>query len=66
MEIGKEIKRVRKEAGYTQLQFAKKLGVTREHYNGVESGRHGITLGLLKKIDKVTGKQLVITFIDRL
>jgi len=65
MILHKEIKRARKESGYTQEEFAKKLEITREHYNSLENQKHEITLDLLKKIDTITGKQLVVTFIDK-
>lgn len=65
MELHKVIKQARKEYGDTQAVFAKRLGVSRVHYCGVESGNRSVTLELLKKIDVVTGKQLVIIYIDR-
>lgn len=65
MELHKEIKRVRKECKYTQEKFAKLLGISRIHYNGLENGRNSITLELLKNIGNITNKQLIITFIDK-
>ena len=66
MTLHKELKRVRKECGKTQKEFAKLIGVSREHYCSIETGRSTPTLDLLKKVDSVTGKQLVITYIDKL
>lgn len=66
MELHKEIKRVRKEHGMNQKDFAERLGMSRGHYNGIETGKRSVTLDILKKIDAETGKQLVITFIDRI
>ena len=62
MELHKEVKRARKESDYTQVKFAKLLGISRVYYNGLENGRHNFTLELLQKIGKITGKQLIITF----
>lgn len=66
MDILKEIKRVRREAKMTQGDMAAAIGMSRQAYSMIESGRTKVTVDHLKKIDSATGKQLVITFIDKL
>jgi len=60
-----EIKKVRQSMGLTQDGFAKLLGVTRMHYNCVENGRCDISIKLLEKVAKISGKRLVYIFIDK-
>ena len=64
MIIHKEIKRIRKELGATQLDFSKLIGVSRVHYNNIEKCKCTPTLDLLQKIELATGKKLIVTFID--
>ena len=64
MTLHKEIKRIRKEEGLSQLEFSKKIGVSRVHYNNIEKRKCFPTLDLLQKIEIATGKKLIVTFID--
>lgn len=66
MDILKEIKRVRREAKMTQGDMAAAIGMSRQAYSMIERGRTKVTVDHLKRIDSATGKQLVITFIDKL
>jgi len=65
MELHKELKRVRKETGDSQGVFAKKLNISREHYCKLENGHSDPTVAILKRVDSITGKQLVITYLNR-
>lgn len=65
MGLHKELRKVRKEMKWTQKQMADKIGISRGHYCGMETGKRKPTLEVLEKIDSATGKQLVITFLDR-
>lgn len=47
VEIGKRLKEVRDNLGYTQSQFAEILGVGEEHYRKIELGSTGLTIDKL-------------------
>jgi transcriptional regulator with XRE-family HTH domain len=64
MILHKEIKRIRKELNLSQLDFSKKIGISRVHYNNIEKCKCFPTLDLLQKIEFATGKKLIVTFID--
>lgn len=51
-KLGKNIARYRKEAGFTQLQLAIKLEVTREHISHIEVGIKRPSVELLFSIAK--------------
>lgn len=44
IEIGRRLKEVRDNLGYTQSQFAEILGVGEEHYRKIELGSSGLTV----------------------
>lgn len=50
---GKELKRIRKEAGYTQAEIAVRVGISRETVSAIENEQPGainsIELGVIKK-----------------
>ncbi len=49
-DIGKNIQHFRKKRGYTQEQFAEKLGVSTNYYSALERGVYNIKLELLVTI----------------
>ena len=49
-EIGRTIRRVREEAGYTQESFADAIKVHRNYMGSVERGETNITLDRLEQI----------------
>ncbi len=49
-DIGKNIQYFRKKRGYTQEQFAEKIGLSTNHYSSLERGRYNIKLELLVTI----------------
>lgn len=51
-KIGKTISRLRKEKGYSQEDFANKIGVHRTYIGMIERGEKNITLVTLTKIAK--------------
>ena len=53
MSIAKNLKFLRKKAGYTQEQFAKELGIKRSLVGAYEEGRAEPRLQNLSKISKV-------------
>lgn len=48
VEIGKRLREVRDNLGYTQSQFAEILGVGEEHYRKIELGSTGLTVEKVK------------------
>lgn len=44
VEIGRRLREIRENMGYTQLRFAEILGVVEEHYRKIELGSSGLTL----------------------
>ena len=64
MVLHREVKRVRKEMGLNQKDFAKKLGLSRGHYNRIEMGNNNISIEVLENVASVAEKNLIVTFID--
>jgi transcriptional regulator with XRE-family HTH domain len=48
--VGDRIRKIRKERGYTQDQFAELAGLNRVHLYRIESGKQSMTLRTLKLI----------------
>ena len=44
VEIGRRLREIRENMGYTQFRFAEILGVVEEHYRKIELGSSGLTL----------------------
>jgi len=61
----KGIKLVREEMKLSQGDFAELLGITRIHYNCIEKGRCEVTLKMLQKVAEISGKRLLVVFINR-
>lgn len=60
MDIAQQIKNVRIKMGYTQAQMAGKLGVIQQFISKLETGTENVTIGTLKRIAHVLGKELTI------
>lgn len=56
--VGGNIKRIRKEAGYRQGQFAKMIGITSTTLSKMENGESDIKIGLLSDMAKVLNKPI--------
>lgn len=52
-QIGKRIKAIREEIGFSQLQLAKNLGLRREAISNIENGKRKATVEELSKISKI-------------
>lgn len=52
-KVGKNIKRIRKEKGYTQQELSNELNFTRGHLSCLEIGRNEISLEHLYLLSKV-------------
>ncbi|MFD0963837.1 helix-turn-helix domain-containing protein [Pseudofulvibacter geojedonensis] len=48
--IGKNISRIRKEKGLTQVQVCDDIDMERNNFSGIENGRRNMTCITLKKI----------------
>lgn len=54
-----KIKEVRKELGFTQEEFAKKLGISRSYLGDMERGRlKGTNVKIISKLSDITGKPM--------
>ena len=58
IKLGKQIKKHRKEKGYTQEELAEKLDISRTHMGHIEQGRKSPSLKLMGKLAKVLKVQL--------
>ncbi|WP_125154134.1 helix-turn-helix domain-containing protein [Clostridium rectalis] len=56
--IGVKLKQLRNEAGFSQKQLGKKLGVSETFINEVETGKKIINQNLIDRISKILGKDL--------
>lgn len=56
--VGEKIKNIRINAGISQKQLAKKLGVSESYINEVECGRKVVNQELIDRISKVLGKDI--------
>lgn len=62
MEIGEALKSIRHEKKLTQKEIACRLGITREHYAQIESGRFHPSVNLLNTISSQLGIHATIDF----
>ena len=60
--VAVEIRATRLEAGMTQAQLAKRLGVTKPYVTNLEAGRENLTLGQLANIANGLGAGLHVSF----
>ena len=55
MDISQQLKKIRKDLGYTQEEFARKLGIKRASVGAYEEGRANPNLQLLREIGELAG-----------
>lgn len=60
VNIGKQIKQLRKKKNFSQLKLAVLLGISREHLSKVERGATPPSLNLLFDIIELTEGQIVL------
>lgn len=53
-----KLKKLRMGEGYTQTEFAEKMGIDRSYYNQIERGKATPSIQLLEKIATELGKSL--------
>ena len=53
--LGRKIQKLRKQAGFSQEEFAHKLGISRVYMGYIEQGRESPSLRLLMKIARRFG-----------
>jgi len=59
-QLARQIRDIRKKLGYTQTDFAKKLGVIQQYISKIETGRENVSIDTLKRIAKALGRKLTI------
>jgi len=62
-QVGRRLKALRMAAGLSQVELARKAGISREYLNRLEGGRHDPTLGTLTRLAKQLGVKLT-AFLD--
>jgi ribosome-binding protein aMBF1 (putative translation factor) len=61
-EVGREVRRLREEAGLTQRQLAGRAGMTQSVIARLEAGGTEPTLATLDRVAKALGLELTIAF----
>lgn len=62
MDIATQIKRIRKEKGFSQQEVADKLSMNRVQYNRIETGKSDPTMNILLRIAGVLEIQVIDFF----
>ena len=63
LEIAYQILQLRKKAGISQLELAKKIGTTQSNVARIETGRQNFTTDILVKVAKALNKDLKVEFV---
>lgn len=50
METNKRLRKFRKELGFTQVEFANKLGIKQGSYSDIERGKTGMSSSIVRKL----------------
>lgn len=62
--LGNNLRRLRKERGWTQEELAARAGLDERHYQDVEAGKVDIGVKLLGKIHRALGEDWNATMAD--
>ena len=54
-DVGARIKRLRMQAGISQIELAKAINVSQTHMSNIENGNTGISLGTAVRISRTLG-----------
>lgn len=60
IELGAQIKKLRKEKTFSQIKLAILLGISKEHLSKIERGATAPSINLLFEILKITGGHITI------
>lgn len=60
--VGKTVRNIRAEAGWSQKELAQKAGISQQLISRIEKGRENISLATLRKISGALGRELEINF----
>ena len=63
LEIAYQILQLRKKAGLSQLQLAKKIGSTQSNVARIETGKQNFTTEILVKLARALNKELKVQFV---
>jgi DNA-binding XRE family transcriptional regulator len=64
-DMANDLKRIRISKGYTQVKFAKMLGITHFHLNKIENGEKNLTAALGYKAAQLLGVSLDEIFLNK-
>jgi len=62
MDVAEQIKKIRKEKGFSQQELADKLSMNRVQYNRIETGKSDPTMNILQRIATVLEIDMVQFF----
>ncbi len=60
-EIADQIKAIRQSLGYTQKEFAQKMGSIQQYISRLETGRENFSIDTLEQVAKCLNKKLVVS-----
>lgn len=63
LEIAYQILQLRKQKKMSQVELAKRIGITQSNLARIEAGRQNFTTNTLQKIAKALGRDLKIKFV---
>ncbi|MEK7652195.1 MAG: helix-turn-helix transcriptional regulator [Patescibacteria group bacterium] len=63
LEIAYQVLQLRKKAGMSQLELAKKIGTTQSNVARIETGKQNFSTEILVKIAKALNKDLKVEFV---
>jgi DNA-binding XRE family transcriptional regulator len=63
LEIAYQVLQLRKRAGMSQAELAKKIGTTQSNVARIETGKQNFTTEILVKIAKALNKDLKVEFV---
>jgi len=65
LEIGRQLREARLDAGHTQVDMAAEIGMPSTYLSEVETGKHNITLDTLAGIASYLGLDVKVEFVPK-
>jgi transcriptional regulator with XRE-family HTH domain len=65
LEIGRQLREARLDAGHTQVNMAAEIGMPSTYLSEVETGKHNITLDTLAGIASYLGLDVKVEFVPK-